>query len=68
MIMASTSEDDRFTFGLIVDIIDVLEQHGFSRPIEDRDAVLGRTLGVLFELTETFEGRRDVLGAVITST
>lgn len=60
--MSYLENDGRFTFGLIADIIDVLEQHGFSRPTEDRDSVLGRSLVVLFELTETFEGRRDSLG------
>jgi hypothetical protein len=62
--MANRSScDSRFTTGLIYDITKVLEKHGYRLPDgEDQTGALGRSVGVLLHLVETYEGRRDVLG------
>jgi hypothetical protein len=56
--MTTTAEpveraDDRFTFGLFRDVVEVLERHGYVR---GDDAALGATLGTLLTLTAEFEG------------
>jgi two-component SAPR family response regulator len=68
--MALTSDDDRFTFGLVSDVIDLLERHSFQRPTEehDRNLATGRTLGSLLDLVRVFEGRQDSLGRPVTET
>jgi hypothetical protein len=52
--------DDRFTIGLISDVFDVLEKHGYRRPEGDDDANLatGKSVEALLNLIETFEGHR----------
>ncbi|SET43998.1 hypothetical protein [Nonomuraea wenchangensis] len=59
-----TGDDDRFTFGLVSEVIDLLERHGYQRPTEEhaRNLATGRTLGALLDLVRVFEGRQDSLG------
>ncbi|MEU8055731.1 hypothetical protein [Microbispora bryophytorum] len=57
------ADDSRFTSGLIYDITKVLKQHGYQLPSDERhNQALDPSVGVLLELVETYEGRRDVLG------
>jgi hypothetical protein len=51
---APTEHDTRFTWGLIIDVMEVLERHGYVKG--DNDAV-GRATGTLLKLTREFEGR-----------
>ena len=55
--------DERFTHGLIFDMVKVLEGHGYRLPPvgEDGDATahnraLGQTVGALLKLVRTYEG------------
>ncbi|MEV7971477.1 hypothetical protein AB0O34_36630 [Sphaerisporangium sp. NPDC088356] len=58
--MSAQIGDNRFTNGLIYDVIKVLEQHGYKLPSDDlQTSALGRSVGVLLELVETYEGRCD---------
>lgn len=47
------SDDKRFTNGLIFDVVTALEKHGYKNT--DVRA-MGRFVGDLLELTQTFEG------------
>lgn len=47
--------DPRFTAGLIADVFNVLEKHGYQRPT----GVTGRAIADLLRLVETFEGKAD---------
>jgi hypothetical protein len=47
------SRDPRFTWGLIMDVFDVLERHGYRKG-DDRHT--GRAIGILGDLVETYEG------------
>lgn len=49
-------EDTRFNFGLIADVFDVLEKHGYHR---SDNASTGRSLGVLLDLVKTYEGASE---------
>lgn len=52
--------DPRFTYGLIHDVTQVLEAHGYRLPGDSdsaRHRALGRTLMVLLDLTRAYEGR-----------
>lgn len=61
--MTTDTTDHRFTTGLVYDIAKVLEQHGYHLPANGQQSnVLGRAVGVLHELVEIYEGRRDCLG------
>ena len=53
---AETSVPERFNFGLIGDVFTVLEAHGYQR---GDDAHIGRTIGLLMDLVETYEGRNE---------
>ncbi|OPG09300.1 hypothetical protein B1L11_26190 [Microbispora sp. GKU 823] len=58
-----STHDSRFTTGLIYDVTKVLEKHGYRLPDgEEQTGALGRSVGLLLHLVETYEGRRDVLG------
>ncbi|NJC86805.1 hypothetical protein HC030_30330 [Planosporangium mesophilum] len=37
--MPAPADDPRFTFGLLIDLIDVLETHGYPRPLSGGDLV-----------------------------
>lgn len=55
-----SNDDPRFTAGLIYDVIEVLEKHGYQRPHEQTrefQRATGATMGALLELVETFEGK-----------
>lgn len=45
----------RFTMGLILDVFDVLNRHGYTR---HSDQATGAAVGVLMDLVETYEGKR----------
>jgi hypothetical protein len=47
---------NRMTWGLIVDIIDVLERHGYHR-YDDQHT--GQAVGVIIDLARAYEGTRD---------
>jgi hypothetical protein len=50
--------EDRFTLGLISDVFDLLETHGYRRPDDDHDRATGASMAALLNLVETFEGQR----------
>jgi hypothetical protein len=53
-------EDSRFTYGLIYDVTQALESHGYRLPGDSdsaRHRALGRTLMVLLDLTRAYEGQ-----------
>jgi hypothetical protein len=45
--------DPRFTWGLIIDVLDVLERHGYRK---GDDQHTGRAIGMLLRLAATYEG------------
>lgn len=47
--------DERFSWGLIHDIVDVLERYGYER---GGDRAVGRMVEHLFELVAAYEGHR----------
>ena len=47
------TSEDRFTWGLILDVLDVLERHGYHK-YDDQHT--GRAVGVIFDLARTYEG------------
>lgn len=51
--------DPRYTMGFVVDVLEVLERHGFER-YDDRAG--GAAVSAIFTLVEAFEGRRDSFG------
>jgi hypothetical protein len=50
------TSEDRFTWGLILDVLDVLERHGYHK-YDDQHT--GRAIGVIFDLAHTYEGIRE---------
>ena len=50
------TSEDRFTWGLILDVLDVLERHGYHK-YDDQHT--GRAVGVIFDLARTYEGTRE---------
>ena len=50
------TSEDRFTWGLILDVLDVLERHGYH---QYDDQHTGRAVGVIFDLARTYEGTRE---------
>ncbi|PRX99653.1 hypothetical protein [Allonocardiopsis opalescens] len=59
-------DEHRFTTTLVFGLVRLLESHGYRRPDGVAgDLALGRTVGVLHELCETYEGRRDGFGKVV---
>jgi hypothetical protein len=50
------TSDDRFTWGLILDVLDVLERHGYHKCDNQHT---GRAIGVIFDLAHTYEGIRE---------
>jgi len=47
------STDRRFTWGLIIDVLNVLERHGYHRHDDERT---GHAIGVIDNLARTYEG------------
>lgn len=58
---AAADGRERFTFGLIADVFAALEAHGYRR---GDNAHVGRAVGDLMDLAETYEGR-ETPGRVI---
>jgi hypothetical protein len=50
------TSDDRMTWGLIRDMFDVLERHGYRRHDKQHTA---QAIGVIFDLASLYEGTRD---------
>ena len=50
------SSDDRFTWGLIVDVFDVLERHGYHKYDNQHT---GRAFGMIRDLAYVYEGARE---------
>jgi hypothetical protein len=50
--------EDRFNAGLISDVFDLLETHGYRRPEDDPNLATGKSVAALLNLVETFEGHR----------
>jgi hypothetical protein len=51
------SGDDRMTWGLIIDVLDVLERHGYHR---HDDQHTGQAISVIGDLARVYQGTRDV--------
>jgi hypothetical protein len=51
------TSDDRLTSGLILDVLDVLERHGYHRYDNWHT---GQAVGVILDLTYVYDGTRDV--------
>jgi len=52
-----SSGDRRMNYGLVYDITQVLEQHGFAAPKDERAArAMGRSVRIIYELTRAYEG------------
>jgi hypothetical protein len=49
------TSEDRFTWGLILDVLEVLERHGYHK-YDDQHT--GRAVGVMFDLVHVYEGVR----------
>jgi hypothetical protein len=50
------TSEDRFTWGLILDVLDVLERHGYHKYDNQHT---GRAVGVMFDLAHVYEGVRE---------
>jgi hypothetical protein len=50
------TSEDRFTWGLIIDVLDVLERHGYHKYDNQHT---GRAVGVIFDLAHVYEGVRE---------
>ena len=51
------TSDDRLTTGLILDVLDVLERHGYHR-YDNRHT--GQAIGTILDLAYVYDGTRDV--------
>ena len=51
------TSDDRLTTGLILDVLDVLERHGYRR-YDNRHT--GQAIGAILDLAYVYDGTRDV--------
>jgi hypothetical protein len=59
------SSDRRHTWGLIIDVLDVLEQHGY-RQADDQHT--GRAVGLIGDLARIYEGTQEApAGAYVVS-
>ena len=58
---SATTSAERFTFCLISDVFAALEAHGYQR---GDNAHVGRAVGLLMDVTETYEGRTEPRPAV----
>jgi hypothetical protein len=50
------TSDNRFTWGLIIDVFDVLERHGYHRYDNQHT---GQAFGIISDLAYVYEGTRD---------
>ena len=50
------TSDDRFTWGLILDMFDVLERHGYHQYDNQHT---GRAFGMILDLASVYEGTRE---------
>jgi hypothetical protein len=48
------ASDSRFTWGLILDVFDALERHGYRRSADARH--IGQAFGLILPLTRAYEG------------
>jgi hypothetical protein len=51
------TSDDRMTWGLILEVMDVLERHGYHRHDNQHT---GQAVEVIFGLTRVYEGTQDI--------
>jgi hypothetical protein len=51
------TSDDRLTSGLILDVLDVLERHGYH-PYDNQHT--GQAIGAILDLAYVYDGTRDV--------
>ena len=51
------TSDDRLTTGLILDVLDVLERHGYHR-YDNRHT--GQAIGAILDLADVYDGTRDI--------
>jgi len=56
-----TGDDPRMTWGLIIEVFDALERHGFRR---GDDQHTGRAIGMLGDLAATYEQSGEDSGSV----
>lgn len=54
--VGSLPDDPRFTIGLLADVFEVLEQHGYVAPV-DNGIALAHSLCDVRALVQSFEGR-----------
>jgi hypothetical protein len=50
------TSDDRFTWGLVIDVFDVLERHGYHQYDKQHT---GQAFGLIFNLAYVYDGTRD---------
>ena len=50
------TSDDRMTWGLIIDVLDLLERHGYRQPGNQHT---GQAIGVISGLARACEGTRE---------
>lgn len=51
------TDDQRFTWGFIIEVLNVMERHGYHR--SDRQHT-GQAIGLIHDATRTYEGGTDV--------
>jgi hypothetical protein len=56
----STSEDNRLTWGLIIDVLDALEKHGYHRGDNQH---VGSAVGLIAPLARAYEGNQEQPGS-----
>jgi hypothetical protein len=61
---SETTGSERFTFGLIADVFATLTAYGYRR---GDNLHVGRAVGLLMDLTETYEGRDEPRHVVTTT-
>ena len=50
------TSDNRMTWGLIIDVLDLLERHGYHK---HDDQHTGQAIGVIHDLARVYEGDHD---------
>lgn len=60
----STSEDNRFTWGLIIDVLDALERHGYRRGDNQH---VGGAVELIAPLVRAYEGNQEQPGSAYPS-
>ena len=50
-----TQKTERFTWGLIVDVFKVLEDHGYKR--SDYNGDVGKAIGDMLRMVKSYEGK-----------